>query len=102
MLPMELQKEMPDASPNASSIDVHKSKPYFFRDEGMFDFIYLGLNFAHMLHPTTLILLPMAPNLFGGESCNPSKKVGLNILLPSFKRSGYDFELSSKQKIINE
>lgn len=53
MLPMELQKEMPDASPNSSSIDVHQSKPNFFRDEGMFYFIYLGIIFPHMLHPTT-------------------------------------------------
>ncbi|KAJ4755069.1 Protein kinase superfamily protein [Rhynchospora pubera] len=33
MLPMELQKELPDASPNASSIDLHQSQPNFFRDE---------------------------------------------------------------------
>lgn len=46
MLPMELQKEMPDASPNASSIDVHKSKPNFFRDEGIFYFLYLGIIFS--------------------------------------------------------
>lgn len=55
MLPMELQKEMPDASPNASSIDVHKSKPNFFRDEGNFYFLYLGIIFSTCYTQTTLI-----------------------------------------------
>jgi hypothetical protein len=46
---MELQKEMPDSSPNASSIDVHQSKPNFFRDEGMCYFIYLFNIFQHFV-----------------------------------------------------
>jgi hypothetical protein len=48
--------------------------------------LFICLIFSKILHPTTLILVPVAPDIFGGESMQSIKEDGLSILCShSFK-----------------